>query len=145
MTAGRATRWDASGSATLDLVILTPALLILIGLVIGAGRITVAGGAVQEAATMAARQASLARSPTMAQTAASAMARDSLQQQGITCTQLTVTVDVTGFAVNVGNPAQVSATVGCAVPLAALGVPFLPGSKDMTAHASSVLDTWRAR
>ncbi len=49
------------GSATIELAVLAPALLALLGLVIVAGRISVAGSAVEQAAASAARAASIAR------------------------------------------------------------------------------------
>ena len=132
------------GSATLELAILAPALLALIGFAVLAGRIVVADGAVEQAAAAAAREASLARTPTAARTAADTAAADALRQQGITCTPLTVSVDTAGFAVPVGVPAQVSATVSCTLALGDLGVPGLP-ARTHTETMTSPLDTWRGR
>jgi hypothetical protein len=57
-----------------------------------------------------------------------------------------VTVDTTGFSVPVGEPAQVSATVTCAVRLSDLtAVPGMPGSRALTATFTSPLDPYRAR
>jgi Flp pilus assembly protein TadG len=133
------------GSVTLELAILTPGVLILLGLAIVAGRITVAGAAVEQASAAAAREASLARSPTEARAAATRVATTSLSERNLRCAGMHVTVDTTGFATHVGNPAQVEATVTCTVPLAALAVPGLPGSRTLTSSTTSVLDRYRSR
>ena len=55
-------------------------------------------------------------------------------------------MDTTGFSVPVGEPAQVSATVTCAVRLSDLtAVPGMPGSRALTATFTSPLDPYRAR
>ena len=133
------------GSATLELAILAPALLALLGLVIGAGRIEVAAGAVEQAAASAAREASIARTPAAARADAEQAAHDSLRNQGITCSALTVTVDTGGFAVAVGQPAQVQVRVACSLALGDLGVPGMPGTKTLRAQAASPLDRYRSR
>jgi Flp pilus assembly protein TadG len=130
---------------TLELVILAPGLLALFGLVIVGGRIEVASGAVEQASAAAARAASLARTPTTADAAARTAAHESLTGQNLHCTRLTVTVDAAGFAVPVGQAAQVTATVSCALDLAALSVPGVPGSKTLTSRTVSVLDRYRSR
>lgn len=140
--------WDVRrerGSATLELAILAPALLALLGLVIGAGRVVAAGGAVEQAAAAAARAASLSRDAGQAQLRAEDEARASLRGQDLTCTQLSSTVDLRGFAQAVGRPGTVSVEVACTVGLADLAVPGLPGSRTLVARATSPLDTYRGR
>lgn len=133
------------GSATLELTILAPALLTLLGLVILAGRIETSSAAIEQAAAVAAREASLARSPAMAQSAASLAAKDSLASQGITCGALSVTLDSSGFSTSPGAAAVVRVTVACAVPLSDLAVPGLPGTHMVRASMTSALDTYRSR
>lgn len=133
------------GSATLELAVLAPALLALLGLVIGAGRIEVAAGAVEQAAASAAREASIARTPAAARAGAEQAADDSLRNQGITCGALAVTVDTGGFAVPVGQPAQVQVSLACSLALSDLGVPGMPGTKTLRAQAASPLDRYRSR
>ena len=140
---GRADR--ERGSATLELAILTPALLLLLGLVILAGRVQVAAGAVEHAAATAAREASLARTAPAASSAAATAGHDALQGQDLRCATTGVTVDTSGFAVRLGAPATVSATVTCTVTFADLAVPGLPGQRTMTATATSSLDRFRTR
>ena len=133
------------GSATLELAILAPALLVLLGLVIAAGRIEVAAGAVEQAASAAARDASIARTGSAARTVATNTARDSLRSQGVTCGVLDVAVDTAGFSVAAGLPAQVKVSVACTVPLSDLAVPGLPGSRMLHAQMASPLDRYRSR
>jgi Flp pilus assembly protein TadG len=128
-----------------ELAILAPALLALLGLVIVAGRISVAASAVEQAAASAARAASLARDARGAKAAAERSARDSVGEQGVTCEPLTSSVDARGFAVSVGSPSSVAVTVRCAVPLADLAVPGIPGRRTVSATMSSPIDRFRGR
>jgi len=74
-----------AGDASLELVILAPAVFAILALVIAAGRTSIADGAVAAAARDAARQASLARTPGAAQAAALASASAALRQDGLDC------------------------------------------------------------
>jgi hypothetical protein len=132
------------GSAALELVILAPVLLAVIGLVILGGRIQIAAGAVEQAAADAARQASLSRDPGSARSKAMAAASDALRREAVPCTSVSVELHMAGFGVPVGVPAQVGAHVSCVVPLSGL-VLGAPGSKTLSADAVSVLDTYRER
>ncbi|MGO9078937.1 MAG: TadE/TadG family type IV pilus assembly protein [Streptosporangiaceae bacterium] len=135
-----------AGNAPLELVLLAPVVLALIGLVIAAGRTSLALGSVQAAARDAARQASISRTPQQAITAAISSARAELASEGLDCSPAPgVRVDVTGFGVPVGQPSTVSATVTCWVPLSSLAVPGLPGRKLLQASFSSPLDPYRGR
>jgi Flp pilus assembly protein TadG len=135
------------GSATLELAILAPALLLLLGLVVLTGRVQVAAGAVEHAATSAAREASLARTVdgAGAAAAATAAAARELDGQDIRCATSSVTVDTSGFGAPLGQSATVSASVTCTVSFADLAIPGLPGSRTLTATATSPIDRFRAR
>jgi Flp pilus assembly protein TadG len=131
------------GSVSLEAAIIAPGLLFLICLAIAAGRIMLAGAAVEAAARAAAREASLARTPAEAKARATTAAQASLQQ--LRCTSTGVDVDTSGFAVPVGQVAGVKATVRCTVGLSDLVLPGLPGAKTMDATFTSVLDRYRSR
>ncbi len=134
------------GSAAIEAAILAPPLLVLIGLAIVGGRIQVAGGAIEGAAHDAARAASISRTAGEAHANALAAAGATLGQQGLHCASLTVAVNTAGFAVPVGEPATVSATVTCVVDFSDLaGADGLPGAKTLTASFVSALDTFRTR
>jgi len=134
-----------AGSASLEVVILTPSLLALLALLVVAGRIAVAGNGVEQAADEAARSASISRSAAGARHAAEEGALGALAEQGLRCADVAVVVDTGGFAVTVGAPAHVRATVTCTVRLSDLGLPGLPGVRRVTADAVSPLDTYRER
>ena len=136
---------DDRGNAVVELAPVAVVFILFIGLLIAGGRITTANLAVQDAAQDAARQASIARDPTAAQAAALPSAKAALAGDGLDC-QPQVTLDTAGFAVPVGQPASVTATVTCHVSLAGLtSVPGMPGQTTVTATASSALDTFRSR
>ncbi len=130
---------------TLELAIVFPAVLLLLGLVVLGGRVQVAAGVVEHAAAAAAREASLARTPQTAHARAAAVAAGTLAGQGITCTPQAVTVDTAGFAAPVGHPAEVAVDVTCTVTFGDLTIPGLPGQRTLTGHATSLLDTFRTR
>ncbi len=142
MRSGRAR--GERGNAALELVIIGPVLLFLFGLLIAAGRTSIAQGSVAAAARDAARQASIARTPAAAQAAALASAQLALSQDSIDCTPV-VTVNTAGFAVAVGLPARVTARVTCRVPLSDLLVPGMPGGRTLRASFTSPVDPYRAR
>ena len=133
------------GSATLELAILAPALLLLLGLVVLAGRVQVAAGAVEHAAMSAAREASLARTVDGAQATATSAAARELDGQDIRCATSSVTIDTSGFGAPLGQSATISASVTCTVSFADLAIPGLPGSRTLTATATSPIDRFRAR
>ena len=134
------------GSATVELALIAPALLAVFALAVLAGRVVLAGGAVEQAASAGARAASLARDPATAHTAAATAVTDSLDGQHLQCATLTVDVDTAGFAVPLGAPAQVAVTVTCRVRLSDLTLPGVPlGARAETSRAGSPLDPFRAR
>jgi Flp pilus assembly protein TadG len=137
-------RGTESGNAALELVVLAPVLLFLLGLVIAAGRTTIAQGSVDAAARDAARQASIALTPDAADSAALSSATAALSQDGLDCAPV-VTVDTSQFSVPVGEPATVTATVTCTVSLSDLLVPGLPGSQTLSSTFTSPLDPYRER
>jgi Flp pilus assembly protein TadG len=144
MTVGRHPAHSDHGSAALELVVLAPILLGLLGLVIAAGRTTIAQGSVDAAARDAARQASIELTAAAAQAAGTASARTALRQDGIDCTPV-VMLDTSQFGTPPGQPATVSATVSCTVSLAGLALPGLPGSATLQARFTSPLDLYRSR
>jgi hypothetical protein len=133
------------GYAAVELAPVAVVFLLILAVIIGGGRITLASMAVQDAARDAARQASIARTPQQATAAAQASAQAALASDHLDCDPV-VSVNTSGFSVPVGQPAHVSATVTCNVSLAGLTeVPGMPGSRSLTATASSPLDIYRGR
>lgn len=130
------------GSATLEIAILAPGMLLLLGLLIGIGRTQQAHQAVEAAARDAARQASISRNPAAAQQAATTSAQAALSREGLHCNP-TVAVDTGPLNRKVGTQATVTATVSCEVSLAGVLVPGVPGSVHVSAHFSSPVDPYR--
>jgi Flp pilus assembly protein TadG len=149
--AGRRRAWLAlagrdRGNAPLELVMLAPVILFLIGFVIAAGRVSVANGAVAAAARDAARQASIAPNRAAAGQAAVSSADAALRDDGLDCDPIVTTpgLDV-AFGSQIGTSAVVTAKVTCDVKLSDLTVPGLPGSISLTSTFSSPLDPYRSR
>jgi hypothetical protein len=140
---GRAAPDD--GNAALELVILAPVLLALLGLAIAAGRISIAQGSVNAAARDAARQASISLTPAAAQAAGQASARTALREDGLDCRPV-VLINVSQFVTTQpGEPAAVTARVRCTISLSDLALPGLPGSANLQAEFTSPIDIYRSR
>lgn len=133
------------GNAALELLVLAPVILALIGLAIAAGRTSVAQGSVDAAARDAARQASISLTPTAARQAALSSAYAALRADGLHCRPVVILDLAQGFGTPLGQPAQVSASVSCTVRLSDLLVPGVPGTRRLTARFTSPLDPYRSR
>lgn len=137
--------WRADdGDAALELVIISPVIVLMLLFVVAVGRLSTAHASIAAAARDAARQASISRTPSTARTAALASAKAALRQDGLDCSPV-VRLDTSGFAVPVGRPATVSASVTCSVPLSDLVVPGMPGSKTLSSAFTSPLAPYRGR
>ena len=133
-------------SASIEMAILVPALVLILAVVVGAGRLALARIAVQQWADSAARTATLARDAGSAATRARAVVASDAAGSATQCRgggQLAV--DTGAFALPVGQPGAVEVTVRCAVPLADLLLPGVPGTVLVEAQASSTLDRYRGR
>ncbi|MER6030688.1 TadE/TadG family type IV pilus assembly protein [Streptomyces sp. NPDC001851] len=144
-TAARRRAGHDRGSASLEVVVIAPAIIALLGLMIAFGRVIDADGAVDAAAHAAARAASLERDAARAQAQAQAAAQDSLSGDGVTCQTTDVLVDTSGYFLDVGQTATVTATISCTARLSDIALPGLPGSKTLTATWTSPIDTYRGR
>lgn len=123
------------GSATTELVLVTPLLVLLALIAVAFGKLAGARLDADEAAHQAARAASLARSPGEARTEAADAATRSLEGAESSCTSPRISPALGGFAPG----GVVRVTVTCH---AALEVPGM-SSVDVTASASSVVDLYR--
>ena len=133
------------GSVSVELAVLVPALMLLVGLLVAGGRIWFAKTTVNEAAQSAARAASLSRSAEGAAAAGQSAGRQSMATDGLNCGDDSVTVNTAAFAVPVGTPATITSIIGCRVRLADLLLPGLPGSIQLSGAGSAALDTYRSR
>ncbi|OHV23984.1 hypothetical protein BBK14_23680 [Parafrankia soli] len=129
-----------TGSAAVELTLLTPLIVLMLVLVVYAGRGVNAHGQVDSAAHTAARAASIARTPAAAVTAAEQAIAPELTGSG-PCTAVTVEVDTSHF-----RPGGVArATVVCQLDQSdlAAGLP-IPGRRTFTATASAPIDLYRS-
>ena len=142
---GARNRHGDQGSAAIEAAIVLPALIMFLCLAIAGGRIVTSGSKIDSAAEDAAREASIHRTATAAQSAARSAAAASLKDQGIACTSTSVTLNTGGLSVPVGQVGTVTATVTCTVKLSDLLLPGVPGAKTLTSTATSVVDQYRQR
>jgi len=124
---------------SVELVLLTPALVACILLIAAGARYVTARGETTDAAYAAARAGSLATDPQSAQVAAQAAASRSLAMRGRSCTSLSVHVDASDF----GPGGQVRTTVSCTADLSDLTGLGLPGHRVFTATAVVPLEQHR--
>lgn len=133
------------GSATLELVIVVPAFLLIISTVLMAGRVMLAHQAMQAVANDAARAASIAKTSGTAQSDAALAAKLSLDTNRLKCVTTTVSVDTSEFSKPAGSAASVTATVTCVLGLADISLPGIPGSLTISKVGLSPIDTFRER
>ncbi|MEV0604270.1 TadE/TadG family type IV pilus assembly protein [Streptomyces sp. NPDC050315] len=131
----RPTEAPDRGSATSELVLVTPLLILLALVAVALGKLAGARLDADEAAHQAARAASLARSVGEARAEAEGEARRSLAGAGSSCTSPRVAPALGGFAPG----GLVRVTVTCR---AVLDVPGM-SSVSVTASAASVVDRYR--
>lgn len=133
------------GAAALEFAMVVPVLVLLFGLVVGGARTWLARGAVEQAAAAAARGVSQARTPGEAERVARDLAAAQAAVGGLRCERWSVDVDAAALTRAAGEPGSVGASVTCAVPLADVLVPGWPGSLDVRATATAVVDRYRGR
>ncbi len=135
----RARRGSERGSATVELVLLSP-LLIALGLfVVLCGRLVSAQLDVDAAAHSAARAASLAHNPSTAYRDALAAATDTLTGRAVACQSVEVVVDTAGMRPD----GAVTVSVTCRVGLGDLALLGVPGSRAITARSTVPVDRFR--
>ncbi|QIZ37900.1 TadE/TadG family type IV pilus assembly protein [Saccharopolyspora sp. ASAGF58] len=138
--------FDEEGSASVELAVLTPVVLLVLVLMVAGGRIVTAHTALEHAATAAARAASLARTPTAAHAAAVGTGTRVLGDQHLPCTDIQHTLDTSGFGTRPGQAGVVTIRVRCTVTLSDLtSLPGLPGTVGLDAASSSPVDPYRTR
>lgn len=138
-TDGRRRGRGESGSASVELVLLTPVLLVLLLFVVAGGRLVSTRGQVDAAARDAARAGTLARSPGDARRDALAAAKTRLDTGRAGCRTLTVDVDTSAFR----EGGRVATTVTCAVDLGDLTLLGIPGTRMVRAVAVEPVDTFK--
>lgn len=133
-----------AGNAVVEAAILAPVFILFLAALLTGARIRSASAGVTQAAADAARQASIARTPAQARSAATTSALATLRDKGLHCTPQ-VDLDLSGFNQPVGWPGTVIARVTCRVRLADVAAPGMPGSRTVTKVHRSALDPFRGR
>ncbi|WP_150236395.1 TadE/TadG family type IV pilus assembly protein [Nocardiopsis quinghaiensis] len=128
------------GSASAELALLTPVLILIAMLVLLAHRLVTAGMAADAAAHAAARAATLERTPAAARTAAQSAAAQAVRTHALSCAAYDLSVDTGGLAPG----ATVSVTFACHADLSDLVGLGVPGTRTVQGTAASVVDTYRS-
>jgi Flp pilus assembly protein TadG len=138
----RAGPWRAGerGGATVELVLLTPLLILVLVFVVALGRLASARLEVDSAAAQGARGASMARDPAAAAALARSLATATLAGHHLSCAPLSVSTDTAAFAPG----GWVAVRVSCTASLAGLSLLALPGTQTITSRFVEPLDVYRA-
>ncbi|MEV3854963.1 TadE/TadG family type IV pilus assembly protein [Streptomyces sp. NPDC050095] len=140
MSAGTRVRGNDRGSAAVEVVLVTPLLMIVLLVVVGLGRLVDVRLSVVDAAHQAARAASLARTEATAHADARRATQSALGTVNGACAKPHVTL--TTDALTPG--ASTSARVVCTVAMADLVFAGFPGAIAVQASADSPIDVFRS-
>jgi hypothetical protein len=143
------TKDPEAGSAVIEILFVTPVLIVLMLFVVFCGRLQGVNQDVRSASGSAARSASLAFNRAGAQRAARATADKTLADRKVSCSSLDVDLDIASGGDNQGagglsNGDQVTVTVSCVVAFADLSGLGVGGSQTITATATEVIDRYRS-
>ena len=133
-------RRDERGLATVELVLMTPVLFLVLSFLVVAGRLTTVRGDVAAAARDAARAASRAATFEQATQDARDTAEASLGGRDVTCGDLAVDLEDPA-AFHAGG--TVTVRVACDVSLADVAIPGLPGARTIEHRSIEVIDVYR--
>jgi Flp pilus assembly protein TadG len=131
---------DERGAMAIEVVILTPALVVAIMLIATGARYVDARGQTNHAAYAAARAASLTTNQEAAVQAGTKAAQNSMAERGQACAHLSVGIDAGQFTPG----GSVRATVTCTADLSDLVGFGLPGSKTFSFTAVVPLEEHRS-
>lgn len=130
------------GGATLEVVLLTPLLIVLLALIIGAGRLISIRSAVEAVAREAARSASQAPSADSAFDIANARANEVASEQTLDPSRLRVSADIGDF--DRGSPMTVRVNYSVRLDdLPAFGL--IPGSFELSASHVEIVERYKSR
>jgi hypothetical protein len=128
------------GSAAVELVLITPVLLMLVMFALMAGRFALARNQVTEAARDAAREASTWPTPKAATDAGTQRGLDSLHAGRVSCQQPEVVIDTSRLRPG----GAVVADISCSVALDDVLGLRIGGARTFRARAVAVVDTFRS-
>lgn len=134
------TRRD-DGAFSVELAASTVVFLIMLALVLAAGRVSNAGQHVSAAAQEGARIATLQATPAAATAVAIATVDANLDAAGVACTSgLAVDVNATSLAPG----GRVTVAVTCTTSMRDLAALRMPGTRTLTATATELVDVYRS-
>jgi Flp pilus assembly protein TadG len=131
---------DDRGSLTVELVVLTPVVVMFALATLAFGRLTQARQQVVEAAQAGAQAAAVGSNPLQAQQAAQSAAETGILASAHTCANPQINTDVAHFVPG----GYVVVQVTCHVQLSDLLVPGLPGATTVQASSTAPLDPYRS-
>jgi Flp pilus assembly protein TadG len=131
---------DQTGMSAVEFVLIVPVLVVALLFTVGLARIAHARHQVESLAADAARAASLERDTGLAAAAGRQMALRSMGAAGLSCADLRVSVDVSGYQPG----GVVQARVTCRAALSDVAMAGLPGSRAFTAQATVPIETYRS-
>jgi Flp pilus assembly protein TadG len=132
-------------AAGLELAILVPAFMIMLGLIVAGGRIWFVRTAIVEASYSGARAASLERSAAEARTAGRQATIDQLAMKDVRCTDREIRLDVSGFDAPIGSQASVTNEVRCRISFGDVVLPGIGGSLRLAGWSRAAIDSYRER
>ncbi len=130
---------DERGSITVELVVLTPVLLVLALAVVAFGRVAEARQQVVEAARAGAEAASVQQDPVSAAAESAIDGAIGTSGHDQACAGRQVLTDASHFYPG----GYVTVTVVCQVPLADVSLPGMPGSTTVRASSTAPIDPYR--
>jgi len=130
---------NEGGSASVELVMLTIPIMVMVAFAVFVGRYSSANQDVHSAARDAARAAAVRQFPGQAVADGDAAARTTLINQSVTCRQLLVDVD----ASQLHPGGVVTATIECVLHMSDLAGFGMPGTTTVEASSSAVVDNFR--
>ncbi|WP_425842015.1 TadE family protein [Streptomyces fractus] len=129
---------DDTGSATIELVLTIPVLLLALWFLVFCGRMADTRLRIDDAAHQAARAASSERTAAAAEAHARTTAAEALKGAGVTCRDLSVH---TQGSMRSGGTARASVT--CHIDLSDLALLRVPGDAALTSEFTSPVDVYR--
>lgn len=127
------------GSATAELVLLTPLLILFVLFIVGLGRLAHARALVSDATAQAARAATLHyQDPAQATQIAQQTAAEALRSAGLACAAQTTRVETA----NDHSGGTITVALTCRVDLSTVTMAGFPGSDTLTASFTSSVDKY---
>jgi len=127
------------GSIAVEVAVVAPAFVVLMLLVVFAGRVSEAEAQVNRAASEAARAASLRQHPTDAGRDADLVARENLTAAGVRCEVLTVDTNLDEFRAG----GRVGVTVTCVASMSDVTLLGVPGQRTFSSRSVEIIDRYR--